>query len=48
MAEQMIQQFYVDCYVQFPGIRPIQLQQLSGFTILRKEHLPIRSLGKIR
>jgi hypothetical protein len=46
MAEQVVERFALDRDFQLPGVGPVQLEQLARVAILRKEHLPLRALGR--
>ena len=46
MTEEVVEHFALDRYFQLPGVGPVQLQQLPRVAILRKEHLPLRALGR--
>ncbi len=46
MAKEVIQRLALDRYPQLPGVGPVQLQQLAGLSLLRKEHLPLRALDR--
>ena len=46
MAEEVIERLALNRDPQLPGIGPVQLHQLAGLSLLRKEHLPLRTLGR--
>src|SRR5664279_1956103 len=46
MAEEVIELLALNRDPQLPGIGPVQLHQLAGLSLLRKEHLPLRTLGR--